>query len=151
MVRIGCARSAEKSICNRTSGACIIRQVFVNTKINHLAVWILIIVYQLVGWGWYTIFGEKWFNLHARTMTDIEHTHSVGAYVFAILTAIAVNYTLAVLIARTAPTRIWCGLKVALACWFAFRVRGTRDHLCVLLLRNESMAAHLHRYGPATA
>ena len=45
-------------------------------KINHLAVWILVIVHQLVGWGWYTIFGEKWLNLHVRTMTDIERTHT---------------------------------------------------------------------------
>ena len=64
-------------------------------KINHLAVWVLVIVHQLVGWGWYTIFGEKWLNLHARTMTDIERTHSVGAYVLAIVTAIIVNYALA--------------------------------------------------------
>ena len=39
--------------------------------------------------------GEKWLNLHARTMTDIERTHNVGAYVLAIVTAIIVNYTLA--------------------------------------------------------
>ena len=64
-------------------------------KINHLAVWVLVIVHQLVGWGWYTIFGEKWLNLHARTMTDIERTHSAGAYVLAIVTAIIVNYALA--------------------------------------------------------
>jgi len=38
----------------------------------------------------------------------------------AFLASIAVNYTLAVLIARTYPTSVWCGLKVALACWFAF-------------------------------
>jgi hypothetical protein len=55
----------------------------VNTKINHLAVWILVIVHFLIGWGWYAVFGEKWLNLHARTMTDIERTYSVGAYVFA--------------------------------------------------------------------
>src|SRR6516162_3843399 len=74
-------------------------QTSMNTKINHLAVWILIVVYFLIGWGWYAIFGEKWLNLHARTMTDIEHTHNVGAYVLAFLASIAVNYTLAVLIA----------------------------------------------------
>lgn len=91
-----------------------------NTKINHLAVWILIVVYFLIGWGWYAIFGEKWLNLHARTMTDIEHTHNVSAYVLAFLASIAVNYTLAVFIARTNPTSVSCGLKVALACWFAF-------------------------------
>ena len=96
------------------------RKTFVNTKINHLAVWILIVVYFLIGWGWYTIFGEKWLNLHARTMTDIEHTHNVGAYLLSFVASIVVNYTLAVLIARTNPESVWCGLKVALACWFAF-------------------------------
>src|SRR5437867_13051649 len=82
-----------------------------NTKINHLAVWILIVIYFVIGWGWYAIFGEKWLNLHARTMTDIEHTHNVSAYVLAFLASIAINYTLAVLIARTNPTSVWCGLR----------------------------------------
>ena len=67
-----------------------------NAKINHLAVWILIVVYFLIGWGWYAIFGEKWLNLHARTMTDIEHTHNASAYVLAFFASIVVNYTLAV-------------------------------------------------------
>jgi hypothetical protein len=95
-------------------------QTFVNSKINHLAVWILVVIHQLIGWGWYAIFGDQWLNLHARTMTDIEHTHNIGAYVLAFLASISVNYTLAVLIARTNSTGVWCGLKVALACWFAF-------------------------------
>jgi hypothetical protein len=88
----------------------------VNTKINHLAVWILVVVHQLIGWGWYTIFGEKWLDLHARTMTDIERTHNVGAYIFAVVTAIVVNYTLAWLISRLNATTAVGGLKVA---WFA--------------------------------
>ena len=91
-----------------------------NTKINHPAVWILIVVYFLIGWAWYAIFGEKWLNLHARTMTDIEHTHNVGAYVLAFIASVVVNYTLAMLISRLNATSAFCGLKIALACWFAF-------------------------------
>ena len=91
-----------------------------NTRINHIAVWVLVVVYFLIGWGWYAIWGDTWLNLHAKTATDIERTHSVGAYVLAFAASIVVNYTLAVLIARTNPTSVWCGLKVALACWFAF-------------------------------
>src|SRR5207244_8815809 len=91
-----------------------------SNRINHRAVWILVVVYFLIGWGWYAIFGEMWLNLHARAMTDIERTHNVGAYVLAFVASIAVNYTLAVLIARTDPRSIWCGLKVALAFLFAF-------------------------------
>ena len=98
----------------------MIRQTFVNTKINHLAVWILIVVYFLIGWGWYAIFGEKWLNLHARTMTDIERTHNVGAYVLALVTSIVVIYTLAWLIARLNATTAVAGLKIALICWFGF-------------------------------
>ena len=72
-----------------------------NIRINHVAVWILIVVYFLIGWGWYAIFGNSWLNLRAKTMTDIERTHNVSAYVLAFVTSIVVNYTLAVLIART--------------------------------------------------
>jgi predicted transporter len=93
---------------------------FVNTKINHLAVWILIVIYFLIGWGWYAIFGEKWLNLHARTMTDIEHTHNVSAYVLAFVASIAVNYALAWMIGRLNATTAIAGLKIGLVCWFAF-------------------------------
>lgn len=91
-----------------------------NTKINHLAVWILVVVHQLVGWGWYAIFGEMWLNLHARTMTDIERTHSPMPYVIAIVAAIVVNYALAWLIARQNAHNAGCGFAIALICWFAF-------------------------------
>src|SRR5437867_19225 len=53
-------------------------------------------------------------------MTDIERTHNVGAYVFAIITAIVVNYTLAWLFARMNVTNAIAGLKIALVCWFGF-------------------------------
>src|ERR1700730_4813784 len=91
-----------------------------NRKIHHLAVWILVVVHQLVGYVWYAIFGEKWLNLHARTMTDIDRTHNIGAYLFAIITAIVVNYALAWLIGRLNATSAVAGLKIALICWIAF-------------------------------
>jgi len=91
-----------------------------NAKINHLAVWILVIVYFLIGWGWYAAFGETWLNLHAKTATDIERTHNVGAYVLAFVASIFVNYALAWLIGRFNATNAVAGLKIALVCWFAF-------------------------------
>src|SRR5438067_11036356 len=108
-------KSGPNSPCNPTSAASIMRRSFVNTKINHFAVWILIVLYFLIGWGWYAIFGEKWLNLHARTMTDIERAHNVGAYVLAFIAAVVVNYTLAILISRLNATSALCGLKLALA------------------------------------
>ena len=66
-----------------------------STKINHLAVWVLVVVYFLIGWGWYAIWGDTWLNLHAKTATDIERTHAAGAYVLAFIASIVVNYALA--------------------------------------------------------
>ena len=91
-----------------------------NNKANHLAVWILIGAHQLVGFGWYAIFGELWLNYNAKTMTDIERTHDVLAYVVAIAASIAVNYVLAWLISRLKATTALSGVKIAVVCWFAF-------------------------------
>jgi hypothetical protein len=91
-----------------------------NTKINHVAVWILVVVHQLVGFGWYAIFGEAWLSYHARTMTDIERTHSFVPYLLAIIASIFVNYALAWLIDRLNAANAVAGLKIAIVCWFAF-------------------------------
>ena len=89
-------------------------------RINHAAVWVLVVVHQLIGWGWYAILGEKWLNLHARTMTDIERTHNIGAYVLAIVAAIITNYLLAWLLSRLNVNTAMAGLQIALLCWFGF-------------------------------
>src|ERR1700736_1238611 len=91
-----------------------------NKKINHPAVLILVAVYFLIGWGWYAVFGEMWLHYHAKTMTDIERTHNVGAYVMAIVGSIFVNYALAWLIGRLNAASAVKGLKIAMICWFAF-------------------------------
>jgi hypothetical protein len=91
-----------------------------NTRINHLAVLILVVAHQLIGFGWYAVFGELWLSYHARTMTDIERTHDVVAYLVAIAASIAVNYALAWLISRLNATSAVAGLRIALVCWFAF-------------------------------
>ena len=89
-------------------------------KINHLAVWILVVVHQLVGWGWYSIFGEAWLNYHAKTMTDIERTHSFMPYLIAIVASVIVNYVLAWFIRTLNISNAAAGLKIAILCWFAF-------------------------------
>lgn len=89
-------------------------------RVNHAAVWLLVVIHELVAWGWYALFGEKWLNLHARTMTDIDRTHNAGAYVLGVVTAIIVNYALAWLLARLNVTNAKSGLTTALFCWFAF-------------------------------
>ena len=90
------------------------------TRIHHLAVWILVVIHQFIGFGWYSIFGETWLNLHAKEATDIERTHNWGAYAFAVVTAIIVNYALAWLISRLQAHTAVAGLRIALFCWFCF-------------------------------
>jgi Protein of unknown function (DUF1761) len=93
-----------------------------NNKINHLAVWVLVVVHQLIGFGWYTVFGDLWLSYHARTMTDIERTRDIVPHLVAIAASIAVNYALAWLINRLNATSAAAGLKIAIVCWFAFLV-----------------------------
>jgi hypothetical protein len=91
-----------------------------NHKINHLAVWILVVVHQLIGFGWYAVFGNLWLDLHAKTMTDIEQSHEIAPYLVAITASIFVNYALAWLISKLNASTAVEGLKIALICWFCF-------------------------------
>ena len=67
-----------------------------DNRINHLAVWILVVVHQLIGFGWYAVFGELWLSYHAKTMTDIERTHDVVPYLVAIAASIFVPHCFSV-------------------------------------------------------
>jgi fatty acid desaturase len=93
-----------------------------NTRINHLAVWILVVVDQLIGGLWYHIlFGNRWLAYHGKIMTDIDQDKAgVAPFVVSIAAAIAINYTIAWLIGRLSATNAVSGLKIALICWFAF-------------------------------
>src|SRR5947209_18233255 len=91
------------------------------TRIHHLAVWILVVIHQFVGFGWYFIFGETWLNLHAKEATDIERTDNVWAYIFAAIAAIIVNYALACLISRLNGHTGMAGLRSVVIFWLALR------------------------------
>lgn len=91
-----------------------------STRINHLAVGILVIVHQAIGFGWYAAFGNVWLNYHAKTMTDIEQPTDVMPFLVSIIASICVNYALAWLIVRLGAISAIAGLKIALLCWFAF-------------------------------
>ena len=85
-----------------------------------MAVWVLVIIHQFVGFGWYAVLGDKWLNLHAQEMTDIERTHNWMAYALAVIAAVIVNYGLAWLISRMHAQTAVAGLRIALVSWFVF-------------------------------
>jgi fatty acid desaturase len=93
-----------------------------NSRINHLAVWILVVVDQLVGGLWYHfLFGERWLGYHGKLMTDIDQEKGdFTPFVVSIAAAIAINYTVAWLIGRFNLKSAGGGLRIALICWFAF-------------------------------
>lgn len=80
----------------------------------------MVAVHQLIGFGWYAVFGDRWLQLHAKTMTDIERNHAVYPYIIAIVAAICVNYALAWLISRLNAKDAVAGLTLALVCWLSF-------------------------------
>lgn len=92
-----------------------------NTKINHLAVWILVVVDQCIGGLWYHVFAEPWIGYHGKLMTDVDQeTGGFAPFIVSIAAAIAINYTIAWLIGRLNLKSAGGGLRIALICWVAF-------------------------------
>ena len=117
-------------------------------KINHLAVWVLVVVHQVVGWAWYTIFGEKWLNLHARTMryrADPQRRRLRSGVCYGDCCQLCAG------VADLSNEWLECNCRVESRTPLLVRVsfRRTRDHRRVLVLRNEPVAAYPHRHGPA--
>jgi hypothetical protein len=67
-----------------------------NQKINHVAVWILVVVHQIVVFLWYAefLFGKKLMQLLGKTTEDFPAANPLN-YIVAIITAIAMTYLLA--------------------------------------------------------
>ena len=91
-------------------------------KINHVAVWILVVVDQCIGGLWYSVlFNNPWLAYHGKMMTDVD-TESGGfaPFIVAIAACVAINYTIAWLIGRFDLKSAGGGLRVALICWVSF-------------------------------
>jgi len=67
-----------------------------NQKINHVAVWILVVFHQIVALLWYApfLFGNKWMELLNKTAEDFSGSSPLK-YIIAIITALAMTYLLA--------------------------------------------------------
>lgn len=62
--------------------------------INHAAVIVLTIVYQVVMMGWYTLFSEPWVNLQGKTIEDFAEGSSPAPYAIALGAALVLHYVL---------------------------------------------------------
>ena len=90
-------------------------------RTNHLAVWILVIVNQLLGVVWYSklAFGRLWMELLGANAADFTST-SILPYLLSIASAVLIAYTFAWLFKRLNVVTWVDGLRIALRFWLVF-------------------------------
>ncbi|MEO9803230.1 MAG: DUF1761 domain-containing protein [Reichenbachiella sp.] len=88
-------------------------------KINHVAVWVLVAIIQVIPMLWYDqlFFGIRWMELNNFTIDDFDDFGTFG-YVIAILNAAAFCYFMAWLFIRLKVETAIEGLKIAFLLWF---------------------------------
>jgi hypothetical protein len=69
-------------------------------KINHLAVWAVVVLGQVVPALWYGLNAEYWMALNGLTADFIEQNQSMTPYMTSIFSSIAFAYTLAWVFSR---------------------------------------------------
>ncbi|MEQ9217782.1 MAG: DUF1761 domain-containing protein [Cyclobacteriaceae bacterium] len=93
-------------------------------KINHGAVWVIVVLGQAIPMLWYGIFSEQWMSLTGLTEEDAMSGGSTP-YVVSIVTAIAFGYMLAWVFKRM-NVRTWTdGLKTGFIMGFPIAILGT--------------------------
>lgn len=92
-------------------------------RINHTAVWILAVLQQGVGAGWYGIFRNRWMQLISKQALEFEQQSSFQAYfpyIISFLGAVLSCYVLAWLFKRLDIDNARDGILVAALIWLAF-------------------------------
>ncbi|HEX7028752.1 MAG TPA: DUF1761 domain-containing protein [Gammaproteobacteria bacterium] len=94
-------------------------------RINHRAVWLLVVVQQLLSFAWYSpyLFGFKWINLAGYRLSAVPPADTVAFYkpfLISICASALVCYGLAVLFKRLNVTCASRGVILASGCWIAF-------------------------------
>lgn len=90
-------------------------------KINHVAVWILVLLHQLIGAVWYSpfAFAGKWVILIGRPMADFENA-SILPYFVSIVASVVMTYTMAFLFKKLGVENFLSGMFYSFIFWFGF-------------------------------
>lgn len=83
-------------------------------KFNHAAIWVAIVLSQLIPMGWYAIFADRWQTLNDITDEYIEANQSSWLFVISLLGGIVAIYLLAWLFKRLPVTNAQSGLVIGL-------------------------------------
>lgn len=81
-------------------------------RINHVAVWVAAIVYFLLGWVWYTVFGAAW--VAAMGKTSMGGSSSPLIYLWSFLLGLILAYATAIALARSDDHSAQHGARFAL-------------------------------------
>ena len=89
-----------------------------NKKINQTAVVIAAIPYILLGYPWFAIFRDPWFEGGGLTVEQLTNGPSyLTAFSIAIISSILMAYTIAFFVSRTGELTIGRGIKIGLLIW----------------------------------
>ncbi len=94
------------------------KRIDMKGKINHWAVWLLVILVQVTGFLWYSpwLFGNLWMTLQGKTAADSTSASPIP-YLISILGAIAAVYFIAWFILKLALNSLGKTLKMILLLW----------------------------------
>ncbi len=98
-------------------------------KINHVAVWLLVVVQVGLGALWYSplAFGSEWMNLLRLTAADIDQSDPIP-FVIAIAGTVALTYFLAWLFLQLEVTYLSEAFKIAFLLWFCIAFTEHATH-----------------------
>jgi p-aminobenzoyl-glutamate transporter AbgT len=84
-----------------------------NQKINHLAVWLVVLLAQVLPALWYGIFVEPWMRLNDLTQEFIEANQSMVPFIVSIFSAIILAYMISWIYLRMRIQSVRDGLLTA--------------------------------------
>ena len=97
----------------------------ISGRINHLAVFVLVIVHQIFGFVWYSpyVFGNAWLTYVGKTSPQLNHNPI--PYILSILSSLFLCYTIAILYRFLSIQTVLKGIIVAFVFWFSFLFLNT--------------------------
>lgn len=93
-------------------------------KINHAAVWVIVVLGQVLPAFWYGIFAEQWMSLNGFSEEEVM-SGGYTPYIVSIITAIAFAYMLAWVFVRMNVSTLKDGLMTGLIMGFPIAILGT--------------------------
>ena len=90
-------------------------------KINQAAIWILVLLHQIIGGIWFSpfAFAERWMFLIGRSMSEFENA-SIVPYLVSIVGSVVTNYCMAYLFVKLQVENFAKGMYYAFIFWLGF-------------------------------